>query len=57
LAATVEERRKQRRARVDWAGLLRRTFALLRLSGVWRQAQQAIEVVYTAREVRVGPHE
>ena len=28
LAATVEEPRKQRMARVDWAGLLRRTFAL-----------------------------
>jgi putative transposase/transposase-like zinc-binding protein len=28
LAATVEKPRKQRTARVDWAGLLRRTFAL-----------------------------
>ncbi|WP_233262307.1 hypothetical protein [Vitiosangium sp. GDMCC 1.1324] len=28
LAATVEEPRNQRTARVDWAGLLRRTFAL-----------------------------
>jgi hypothetical protein len=28
LAATVEEPRKQRTPRVDWAGLLRRTFAL-----------------------------
>jgi hypothetical protein len=28
LAATVEEPRKQRRARVDGAGLLSRTFAL-----------------------------
>jgi hypothetical protein len=27
LAATVEEPRKQRTARVDWAWLLRRTFA------------------------------
>ena len=40
LAATVEEPRKQRRARVEGAGLLRRTFALdgLRLCAVWRQA-------------------
>ncbi len=28
MAATVEEPRKQRTARVDWAGLLRRAFAL-----------------------------
>ncbi|PTL80098.1 hypothetical protein DAT35_29165 [Vitiosangium sp. GDMCC 1.1324] len=28
LAATVEEPRKQRTPRVEWAGLLRRTFAL-----------------------------
>ncbi len=43
MAATVEEPRKQRTARVDWAGLLRRTFALdgLRLSAVWRQAKGA----------------
>ncbi|OJH36262.1 ATP-dependent helicase HrpA [Cystobacter ferrugineus] len=28
MAATVEQQRKQRTARVEWAGLLKRTFAL-----------------------------
>ncbi|QSQ24326.1 transposase [Pyxidicoccus parkwayensis] len=41
VAATVEEPRKERTPRLDWAGLLRRTFALdvfACLTEVWRQA-------------------